>query len=192
METRSYCFVLDHGLSAAGVWLKAIAAPVTAPATVILNDKGKKAAAAEVSDRVNRGEQVLAVDLLFTGDGAPQKPGPSDYTQMLASVGERPLGMEAAQLVGLARWLSKISGGRQVRLETTGIRSQVAARVAAALEPGLFSAVVVRDGMPSLRHLLDAPVEYQDAPDLFCLDLFKEFDLDRLAEMAMPGGRESR
>ena len=35
-------------------------------------------------------------------------------------------------------------------------------------------------------HLLDAPVEYQAAPDLFCLDLFRDFDLDRLAELARP------
>jgi hypothetical protein len=34
--------------------------------------------------------------------------------------------------------------------------------------------------------VLDAPVEYQFAPDLFCLDLYKEFDLDRIASLAAP------
>ena len=29
-------------------------------------------------------------------------------------------------------------------------------------------------------------VEYGAAPDLFCLDLYKEFDLDRLAALAAP------
>jgi hypothetical protein len=92
---------------------------------------------------------------------------------MIATTGERPLGIEAAQLIALADWLH----AAQVRLETRGIRSQVIARVAAALKPGLFREIVTRDGMKSLRHLLDAPVEYQAAPDLFCLDLYKQFDL---------------
>ena len=40
--------------------------------------------------------------------------------------------------------------------------------------------------MHSLSHLLDAPVAYRDAPDLFCLDLYKDFDLDRLEPLAEP------
>ncbi len=182
LETRSYRFEFSNGLSATGVWLKAIACPENAPVTVVLHDQGKKSAQVAVSDRVNRGERVLAVDLLFTGDAAPQKPGPPSYAQMLAALGDRPLGLEVAQLVAVAGWL----GRRPVRLEATGIRSQVTALAAAALEPGLFSELVVRDGMRSLGHLLDAPVEYQTAPDLFCLDLYKRFDLDRLAGLAAP------
>jgi hypothetical protein len=60
----------------------------------------------------------------------------------------------------------------------------VTALIAAALEPGLFSEVVVRDGMSSLQYLLDAPVRFQDAPDLFCLDLYKHYDIDRLVLLA--------
>ncbi len=44
----------------------------------------------------------------------------------------------------------------------------------------------MRDGMKSLGHVLDTPVEYLDAPDLFCLDLYAEFDLDGLASLAAP------
>ena len=69
-------------------------------------------------------------------------------------------------------------------MESTGIRNQVITRVTAALAPELFSETVIRGGMPSLRTLLDKPVSYQDAPDLFCLDLYKYFDLDRLETMA--------
>ena len=58
------------------------------------------------------------------------------------------------------------------------------ALIAGALEPGLFSELAIHDGMRSLQRLLDAPVRLQDAPDLFCLDLYKEFDLDRLALIA--------
>ena len=47
----------------------------------------------------------------------------------------------------------------------------------------MFSEIVVRDGIPSLRYLFDKPVEYIEAPELFCLDLYKYFDLDRLAKL---------
>jgi hypothetical protein len=168
------------------VWLRAIGAPDTAPPVVVLNDTGKKAADVPASDRVNRGEQVLAVDLLFTGDASPAKGETSDYTQMFAATGDRPLGLEAGQLVAIARWLVTAAGGKRVRLETSGIRNQLVAQVAAAIEPEIFSALVVTDGMKSLRHLLDAPVEYEAAPDLFCLDLYKQFDLDALTALAAP------
>jgi hypothetical protein len=60
------------------------------------------------------------------------------------------------------------------------------ALVAAALEPDAFSEILVRDGLTSLRHLLEKPVAYLDAPDLFCLDLYKEFDVPSLIELAAP------
>lgn len=179
VESQSYRFDFENGLSATGVSLKSLSVEHPAPATIVLDDRGKAAAAVEVSGRVNRGERVLAADLLLTGDAAPEKPGASAYTQMLAAVGDRPLGLEAAQLIALARWL----GAGPVRVETSGIRTQVVALVAAALEPGLFREVAARDGMTSLRHLLEAPIPYQDAPDLFCLDLLHDFDLDQLAAL---------
>ncbi len=190
IETLSYRFEFGNGLSATGIWLKAIAPPQNAPITLILNDEGKRAEAAEVSDRVNRGEQVLALDLLFTGDSAPPDDRPQHgtpvYTQFLAALGERPLGMEAAQLIALARWASGRAGNPKLRLETTGMRSQVVGLVATALEPTLFHELVAHKGMQSLGFLLEKPVAYEAAPDLFCLDLYREFDLSTLALLAHP------
>ena len=40
--------------------------------------------------------------------------------------------------------------------------------------------------MRSLRHLLDAAVEFEKAPELFCLDLLKLCDLEDLAALAAP------
>jgi hypothetical protein len=74
----------------------------------------------------------------------------------------------------------------KIRLESRGMRNQVAALIASALEPELFSEVVTREGIPSLSYLLEEPVEYQRAAELFCLGLYKEFDLDRFAEIAAP------
>jgi dienelactone hydrolase len=186
VETKSYQFLFANGLSAAGVLAKAITAQDGSPVTIVLNDKGKKAAASTLSDRLNRGEQVLAVDLLFTGDAAPKQEDFEEFPLLLATTGERALGVEAAQLIALAQWMRKNSGSQNIRVDSTGIRNQVAALIAVDLEPGLFSQVNVHEGMRTMKYLLDAPIKFEAAPDLFCLDLLREFDVDRLAALAAP------
>ena len=185
VESTSYLFRMNNGLSADGVALKAIAAPSDAPATIVMNDQGMKAAGADVAVRINRGHQVLALDLIFTG-AAWEKNDPYAWEQFLHTLGDRALGIEVAQLLSISRWYAGRSAARKVRLEARGIRSQVAALTAAALEPGLFSEVLVHEGMKSLGYLLEKPVEFDEAADLFCLDFYKEFDLDRLAAIAEP------
>ncbi|MFB3830094.1 MAG: hypothetical protein ACE15B_25225 [Bryobacteraceae bacterium] len=51
-----------------------------------------------------------------------------------AATGDRPLGLQAAQLISVERWLGEHAGVQKVRLESAGPRSQVAALVAATLE----------------------------------------------------------
>jgi dienelactone hydrolase len=191
VESLSYRFEMSNELSATGVWLKEIPTPAPAPLTLVLNDKGAHAAGKEVwdrmpevADRIERGEQVLVLDLVFTGDAAPQDP--ARYTNMINSVGERPLGLEAAQLIALARWAKEHWNAPRIRLEGTGKRSQVVSLIASALMPDLFSAVEIHAGMRSLRYIFDNPVTYGDAPDLFCLDLYRDFDLDQLAALSAP------
>ena len=184
VETLSFQFQLSNDLAAAGVLVKAISAPAATPVTIVLNDKGRKRAANEVSDRVNRGEQVLALDLLFRGDVSPKDPGAPEYAQMLSAMGDRPLGMQAAQLIGIAHWLGGRAGAQRIRIESTGARSQITTLTAAALEPAQFSGVEIHDGVESIARLLEVPITYEAAPDLFCLDLYKEFDLDRLSALA--------
>jgi hypothetical protein len=186
LETLSYRLDFSNELSATGVWLKAIVAPASAPATLVLDDKGRKAAGEAVSDRVNRGEQVLALDLLFNGEMVPQSPAPTDYELLVGSMGDRALGLEVGQLIGAAKWLAQTSGQTHLRLEAAGLRSQVVALAAAALEPRLFSEVVISGGMHSLGFLLEAEVPLRSAPELFCLDLYKDFDLDHFRAMAAP------
>jgi hypothetical protein len=77
-----------------------------------------------------------------------------------------------------------------IRVESTGSRSQAAALVAAPLQPSLFSALEIRDGLRSFLKLLDEPISYAAAPELFCLDLYKDFDIDLL--MALAGLKQTR
>jgi hypothetical protein len=111
---------------------------------------------------------------------------PYEFAQLLDGLGDRPIGMEAAQLIRITRWAKERAGVSNVRLESGGIRTQVVGLVAAALEPDLFSAIAVRNGMHSLSYLLELPVPFDQAPELFCLDLYKDFDIDRLEALAGP------
>jgi dienelactone hydrolase len=186
MQTLSYQFDLSNGLSATGIWLRANDAGENAPATIILNDKGYEASAESVSQHVNRGEQVLALDLLFNGFNRPQTPDPTDWETLVSSVGDRPLGLEVAQLLGVANWLRVNNANQKIQLETDGMRSAVIAAVAAAIDPGTFLVINTRHAIRSLAYLLDTPVAFRSAPDLFCLDLYKYFDIDSITAIAAP------
>jgi hypothetical protein len=178
----SYRFDFNNGLSASGVWLNTAVAPASAPVTILLDDNGRSATRVMASDRINRGEHVLAADLLFTGDAIPTQPSYPTFDRMLVSLGQPSVGLRAAQLNAMAKW-ARNQGASRVRLESSGIRSQITALVAAALEPALWPEVQTRDGLRSLGEVYERGLEYLNYPELFCLDLYKEFDLDRIRSL---------
>jgi dienelactone hydrolase len=186
IHTISYRFDFSNRLSASCIWLKANDAAEDAPATIILNDKGYEAAGEPVSRHVNHGEEVLALDLIFNGFSRPQTPDPTDWETLTASSGDRPLGLEVAQLLATAQWLRTGHPQKQVQVETDGIRSAVIAAVAAAIDPHAFSVITSNHSMKSLSYLLDTSVAFRAAPDLFCLDLYKYFDIDRIKVLGAP------
>jgi dienelactone hydrolase len=203
VTTVSYRLALGNGLGAVAVWLTPEAPRPDAPVAIVLHDGGRKEAGSVVAERLKRGEHVLALDLLFFGEMVPEMPAPPDaefgvsaaarpqravanYQMLLATVGDRPLGLQAAQLLGVRRWARTLAGPRPVVVDTTGMRSQLVALAAAALQPRAFGALHSRDALSSLTTLLDAPVAFVSAPELFCLGLYRDFDVERLAVMAAP------
>jgi dienelactone hydrolase len=182
-RTLSYRFDFSNELSANGILFRESAAPENAPATIVLNDKGCKAASDQVAQHVDRGEQVLALDLLFNDDQFPNR---VSWELLADSSGARPLGLEAAQLVAVANWL-RTSTGHPVQVETDGIRNQLIALAAAAIAPEEFSVLVSRNAITTLSYLIDKPVPFRAAPELFCLDLYRYFDIDTLEALAVPG-----
>ncbi len=185
-ESISYRFDESNDLSATGMWFKEDKSPPSEPIVVVLNDAGYKAAAQQVFESLSSGHEVLALDLLFTGASRPDVPDSSHWVLLVDSSGERSLGIEAAQLLSIMQWLRSTHKSSEITVTTEGIRSQVIAMVAAAIEPEAFSRLESRRGMKSFAYLLDKPVPLRSAPDLFCLDLYKYFDLDLLRTIAAP------
>jgi dienelactone hydrolase len=205
LQSRGYRFEFSNGLSATGVLFESAVRPANGGVTMIVPDAGRMTAIDEIGDDVARGQRVLVFEPLFFGEnvpGTPEHPGASGYAQMLSTVGERPLGLEAAQLAAVTRWLDagRIDGtstpGAQiaapagaampVRVVTVGPRAETVAVVAAALTPELFSGVEARKAMASLSEVYTHPMNYEEAPELMCLDLYKEFDFNTLVPLAAP------
>jgi hypothetical protein len=160
---------------------------------VMINDKGRSGVDGQVGDHVpeaanlvDTGRQVLALSILFTGDASPSKRNVGSLGYMMTAVGAPPLGLEAAQLIGITNWAKQRWHPSQVSLESQGYRMQLVSLVAGALQPRLFRSITIHKGIHSLADLLVKPVKSSEVPDVFCLDLYKDFDLDMLKSMAEP------
>jgi dienelactone hydrolase len=183
-QSLSYRFDFSNGLSATGIGFKQDSSPDSEPLAIVLDDKGYKAAGQQVFDSLSSGREVFALDLLFNGASRPEVPDSSDWELLVDSSGDRSLGLEAAQLLSIVHWLRATHGSAQITVKTNGIRNQVIALVAAAMEPDAVSGLDVEGGMKSLAYLLEKPVPLRTAPDLFCLDLYKDFDINALSALA--------
>jgi dienelactone hydrolase len=208
LESHSYRFEFSNGLSATGVLFRSATAPETAATTILVSDLGMPSTVDDVANDVNRGQRVLVLDPLFFGQNMPDtapdnsKSGERAFAQLLAAVGQRPLGLEASQITAVVRWLgqdldhgspsppfgreTQIRPAPPVRIVTTGPRSETVAMVAAALEPALFSALESRHSISTLMDIFDHPLAYSEAPELTCLDLYHDFDFNTLTAIASP------
>jgi dienelactone hydrolase len=205
LVTRSYRFEFSNGLSASGVLLESSVRPQNGGTTLLISDTGREAMSIEAGNDLDRGQRVLVFDPLFFGDSVPgttDRPATSLISQMLNTVGERPLGLEAAQIAAIARWLQEDSidgsatpGNRNpppspaaepLRVVTNGPRGETAAIVSTAIMPELFTSVESRNAIPSLAEIYKRPLSYREVPDLMCLDLYRDFDFSTLTLIAAP------
>lgn len=182
----SYGFIFSNGLSANAMAFKQDDSPAVQPITIVLNDQGYKEAGKDVFEALTSGHEVLALDPLFIGSSMPETPDSSDWELLVDSSGDRSLGLQVAQLLAVAHWLHSTHPLSRVQISTCGIRTQVVALIAAAVEPDTFSAETHQDGMMKLSYLYDKPVPLRAAPELFCLDLYREFDIDLPSKLASP------
>ena len=201
LESHSYRFQFSNGLDATGILFRSLAATEHPPTTVLLSDGGMSTTIDDVGNDVDRGQQVLVLDPLFFGESVPNH-SPLQYAELLNTMGERPLGLEVAQLTAIVRWLGQnLDEGSPspgsaalvrkafappVNVVTSGPRSETLATIAAALEPRLFSSLEMRGSISTLMDVVDHPSTYSEAPEMTCLDLLRDFDFDTLRVIASP------
>jgi len=155
--------------------------------TILMGDMGRKALAQEVTHRLDAAEHVrlLVVDPFYFGEASVNDHGYL-FALLLNAVGDRPLGLQASQVVSVARWLKETRGLGPVSVVAEGPRSSVIALVAGGLGDQEISKVTVKDSLASFRELIEAKKAYADSPELFCFGLLKEFDIPTLAALIAP------
>ncbi len=201
LESHSYRFEFSNGLSATGILFQSLDNHEHSETTVLIPDEEIPTTLVDIANDVDRGQRVLVLEPLFFGENLPTH-SHMQFAGLLDTMGERPLGLEAAQLTAVVRWLGKnldegspspgsaalneTSSVTAVSVVTSGPRSETVATVAAALNPRLFSSIDLRGSISSLADIFDHPSAYGSAPDMMCLDLFHDFDFNILQAMSSP------
>lgn len=147
--------------------------------TLVVADKGRTATADLVKTLLADGTRVLVVDPYYFGES---KLGSRDwlFSLLIATIGDRPLGIQAAQVAAVGRWAKKAYPEGELRLLSVGLRTSVVAAVAGALEPETFAAIEKRDGLTSLKTLIRDNTGVNQMPELFCFGLLERFDVPQL------------
>lgn len=143
---------------------------------------------ASVDDAVRalaaEGHRVAVFDPFLFGESAL---GGQDYlfALLVSAVGERPLGIQAGQVMAAARWLAA-RHGTPVDVVSYGPRTSLVAMVAAALEPDAIRGVQNNRAWRSLEDIIDGNVSVQQMPDVFPFGLLAALDIDDLERLIAP------
>lgn len=154
---------------------------------VLVADEGRASTAAEAARLLAAGKRVVAIDPLFFGESTVQ-PQNRQYlfALFMATVGERALGIQAAQLAAIARWLAAHDANKPVGIVALGRRSAAAAIVAAAVEPRAIGNVELAGALASFKQLIGENVAVEALPELFAFGLLAEFDVRQIVALAAP------
>ena len=162
---------------------------------VLICDGGRRGAAADVDRLLKDGARVLAIDPFDLGEAKPIYPGgdvrepkyasDTEWKLQLATVGERPLGVQASQVAAVARWAKSREKAGPVVVVSSGPRSSLIALVAAVLETAIDS-VELRGSLGSLKQRIENNDKLDAAPEAFCFGLLEAFDVEQLAGLCAP------
>ena len=153
-------------------------------AVLIVGDEGRAKLAKEVEKALAEGKRVLALDPFYFGESKIHR---LDFlfAILVAAVGERPLGIQAGQVVSAATWLSKETGA-PVEIRSFGPRSGIFALIATALGGKAIASLEANGSLKSLKDVLTNNWGADKYPELFCFGLLEYFDHQRLMELAKP------
>ena len=153
--------------------------------TLLVADAGRAAATVPVKPLLDAGQRVLALDPFYIGEA---KIGDHDdlFALLLATAGDRPLGVQATQIAAVARWARDARKAGPVSIVADGPRTSVMALVAAGIEPDAIASLELRGAPGSLKLMIAAKTPFADSPELFCFGLLEQFDIPQLVALAAP------
>lgn len=153
-------------------------------AVLLIADEGRRSQAARVAELVAQGKRVVAMDPFYFGES---KIAVRDhlFAMQLAALGERPLGLQAAQVREVAEWM-RGRGVRTVTVEAYGRRTSLVALVAAAVATEAVSGAVLHGGMRSLKQVIEEDLSVEKQPEMFAFGLLEAADIPQIAKLVAP------
>lgn len=152
--------------------------------TIVVSDTGRKTMAKSVQALLEAGQRVLAIDPFYLGESKIAK---RDflYAMLLAAVGDRPLGLQASEVAGIARWADS-HFKTSVAVHAVGPRSSLFSLVAAGLEEKAISRLDLHQPLNSLHDIIEKNWGVDQYPEFFCFGLLEAFDLPQLEALVAP------
>lgn len=128
--------------------------------------------------------RVVAMDPLYFGEASL---GYRDFllALLLSCVGERLLGIQAAQTAAVCRFLAQREG-QPVGLCALGERTGTIATITAALETNAVDALELQGALDSFKRLIERDVTLPKCPEAFCFGLLEHFDMPQLHALVAP------
>ncbi|MDB5352159.1 MAG: hypothetical protein JWN86_3406 [Planctomycetota bacterium] len=152
--------------------------------TILFGDEGRAKLAAHTSRLLGEGRRVIAIDPYAFGEAVTPSHGYL-FSLMIATIGERALGVDCGQVAAVARWRADVDGAAPT-IESAGPRTSTIAIVAAAMEPKAIGSIVLHRPLGSLKEILDSGQEFSSSPEQFCFGLLTHFDLREIIAMIPP------
>lgn len=154
---------------------------------LVLADRGRESLdPSSFAASLRSGRRVMIVDLLFLGECGQLDIHRYLWANLLNTLGDRPLGVQVAQLSACVDWACGRFAQESVRLITHGRMASMAALVFAAITPRRVQSVELHGLERSLKKLADAAVQYEDAPPIFCAGLLQLLDIPEMIRLAEP------
>ena len=153
--------------------------------TILVADGGRASAAFEAQRLLAEGHRLLAVDPFYFGES---KIAEDDFlfAFLLSGVGDRPLGLQASQLMAAARWLSDQHGTGPVTIVAVGPRSSLFSLIAGALEEQAIGRLELHGAFGSLKEVIEQNLTAREVPEVFCFGLLQAFDMKQLIALVAP------
>lgn len=153
--------------------------------TIILADTGRKSLTPQVEALIEQKQRVIAIDPYYFGESALGGPD-FLYAILVSTVGDRPLGIQAAQLAAIADWQHKLHADQPVTLQSHGPRTSLMALCAAALNTDAIVEAKLHGSFSSLKEIIDQNKAVNETPELFCFGLLEQFDIKQLVALCAP------
>lgn len=152
---------------------------------LLVADNGRKSVQSQAEALLAANKRVIAIDPFYFGESKISK---RDflYALLVAAIGNRPLGLQASQVAGIARWADGEFGKIPVSVLAVGPRASTFTLVAAALEEKAITGIELTNPLKSLHEVIDNNWTVDKYPELFCFGLLEAFDLPQLEALVKP------